>query len=214
MHINIVSKIGTIIYKASLLIIEVIVICTIIFFSTNALILSTTQNSIIQSEELGYSVDAVLILGASVQWLQLSPILQDRVETAIQLYQRQKALKIIVSWDNGKRYYNEVDAMYTYLINRGIPSQDIILDTWGYNTFLSIANTKKLTWIQTIAISTQEFHLPRAIFIAQSLWFNVLGIISDRASYDETKQYKLRESFARIKAVWDVLWWKISNILE
>lgn len=162
-----------------------------------------------QVEDITTQLDAVVILWASVQWLQLSPILQDRVETWIQMYQRGKAKKIIISGDNGKKYYNEVDAMFAYLRNRKIPADDIIIDTNWFNTFLSISNIKQDSTITKIGIVTQEFHLPRALFIAQWIWFDTIGIISDRASYLNSEAFEQRESFARIKAFFQVIWWHI-----
>ena len=121
------------------------------------------------------------------------------------MYNAGKTRKIIISGDNGKKYYNEVDAMYTYLRNRGIPTLDIIMDTEGYNTFLSIRNLARIADLHTVGIITQEFHLPRAVFIAQSLGLQPIGIISDRSSYTHADDYEKRELFARIKAFFDVM---------
>lgn len=126
------------------------------------------------------------------------------------MYQRGKAKKIIISWDNGKRYYNEVDAMYAYMRNRWVPPEDIITDSNWLNTYLSIANTKQLIDIKTLGIVTQEFHLPRAIFIAQWIGIDAVGIVSDRASYNNSDKFETREMFARIKAFFQVVWWHIA----
>jgi SanA protein len=188
--------------------IDLVVLGAIFFVGINTSILVGTRHDLQQVEDIKITLDAVLVLGASVQWLQLSPVLQDRVETAIQMYNAGKTYKIIISGDNGKKYYNEVDAMYTYLRNRGIPTLDIIMDTEWYSTFLSISNLARIADLHTIGIVTQEFHLPRAIFIAQSLGFQPIGIISDRSSYTHADDYEKRELFARIKAFFDVAgWW-------
>lgn len=74
--------------------------------------------------------DAVIVLGSSVHGNQLSQIVQDRVEMAIQVYQAKKAEKILVSGDgkNNDKYYNEVISIRRYLLNRGIPLKDIFVD--------------------------------------------------------------------------------------
>ncbi len=204
-----IKKFIWILYRISRVFIDLLVLSIIFFIGINATIILGTRSSIVQVQNINQQLEAVLVLGASVQWLQLSPILQDRVETAIQLYKSQKTKKIIISWDNTKKYYNEVDAMYNYIINRGIPAEDIITDTSGTDTYQSMIHLRKMWYTSTIWIITQNFHLPRALFIAQFIWMHAIGISSDRASYDNNEQYEVRESFARLKAVFDALWYYV-----
>jgi SanA protein len=95
--------------------------------------------------------------------------------------------------------------MYTYLRNRGIPAEDINIDNDGHDTFASVSNLAAQHLTGSIGIVTQYFHLPRTLFIAQSLGLQPVGIISDRASYLHAQRYEMRESFARIKAFFDVV---------
>lgn len=203
------KKITKILYYIGIRLLDLIILGIIFFFGMNYAIVSGTRKDIAPVEDISGSVDAVLVLGASVQWLQLSPILQDRVETGIQMYQRKKAKKIIISWDNGKKYYNEVDAMFAYVRNRGVPVEDIIVDVQWYNTFDSIAHVTNIPNITTLGIVTQNFHLPRSLFIAQWIGLHSIGIVSDRASYINSDKYEIRESFARIKAFFQVIRWYI-----
>lgn len=200
------KKITKILYYISIRLLDLIILGIIFFFGMNYAIVSGTRKDIAPVEDITGTVDAVLILGASVQWLQLSPILQDRVETGIQMYQRKKAKKVIISWDNWKKYYNEVDAMFAYVRNRGVPVEDIIVDVQWYNTFDSIAHVTNIPNITTLGIVTQNFHLPRSLFIAQWIGLHSIGIVSDRASYINSDKYEVRESFARIKAFFQVIW--------
>ncbi|MBP6911572.1 YdcF family protein [Patescibacteria group bacterium] len=81
------------------------------------------------SDKITGTADAVIILGASVKGNQLSQTVQDRVETAIQLYQTKKVPKILISGDGDPtKFYNEVKAINRYVINRGIPPADVFLD--------------------------------------------------------------------------------------
>ena len=90
---------------------------------------------------------------------------------AISVYKENKAEKILISGDgkNNDKYYNEVISIRTYLLNRGIPSKDIFVDTAGYDTYDSLRRAKHIFGIKNIIISTQHFHLPRALFIAEGL---------------------------------------------
>lgn len=105
--------------------------------------------------------------------------------------------------------------MYRYLRNRGIPADAIITDIYGTSTFASIVHTKEIMGAlgetdiiannQQIGVITQNFHLPRALFIAQAIGLDTVGISSDRASYAETKTYITRERFATIKAFLSII---------
>ncbi len=203
------KKVTKILKNIGIRLLDLIILWILFFFGINYAIVSGTRKDIASVEDISGTVDAVLVLWASVQGLQLSPILQDRVETGIQMYQRKKAKKIIISWDNGKKYYNEVDAMFAYIRNRWVPVEDIVVDVQWYNTFDSIAHVTSISNITTLWIVTQNFHLPRSLFIAQGIGLDSIGIVSDRASYINSDKYELRESFARIKAFFQVIAWYI-----
>lgn len=160
-----------------------------------------------KADDISTHADAVIILGSSVNGNQLSQIVQDRAEIAIGAYMAKKADKILISGDgkNNDKYYNEVASIRTYLLNRRIPSQDIFLDTAGYDTYDSLRRAQHIFGIQRLIIATQRFHLPRALFIADSLGVESIGIIADRTIYKNADKNALRESFARIKAIYDVL---------
>lgn len=157
--------------------------------------------------DLPEQADAVMILGSSVRGNKLSQIVQDRVETAIQIYQAEKAEKIIISGDgdSSQQYYNEVASINRYLINRGIPPIDIFVDFAGYDTYDSLRRAQKIYGIESLVISTQRFHLPRALLIARTLGINAQGIIADRTVYHSAARNSLRESFARMKAILNLL---------
>lgn len=52
---------------------------------------------------------------------------------------------------------------------------------------------------------TQEFHLPRAVYIGRSLGMEVYGYTADRREYLGMFWNELRESLARSKAFLDVM---------
>lgn len=183
-----------------------VILWIISYFLINITIIQITKKSIIQASTVTTILDYVVIPWASVQGLRLSPILQDRVETAIHLYQNKKAKKIIISWDNREKNYKEVDAMYNYLLDRGVLAIDIIKDTKWYDTFETMYNIKHADYkTGTIGIVTQNYHLPRAIFIANALWLEVIGVESDRTTYIHEESYRLRETFARIKSLLEII---------
>jgi len=153
--------------------------------------------------DLTWKADAVIILGASVKGNKLSQIVQDRTETAIQIYQEWKADKILISGDGDdeQNFYNEVTSINRYLINRSIPPADIFVDFAWYDTYDSLWRAKEIYGVDSLIISTQRFHLPRAIMIARHLDIDARWFVADRTIYSSAERNSLRESFARMKAV-------------
>ena len=63
------------------------------------------------------------------------PVLRDRVETAVQLYQQGKVNKLLMSGDNRVVEHNEPEAMRQYALAFGIPDEAIVLDYAGLRTY-------------------------------------------------------------------------------
>lgn len=192
---------------------RVLIYISSIFFGLLALLLSLNFWFWLKSGDYIYQeqvdipekYDIALVLGAQVIWTRLSPILQDRIDTAISLYNSWKVKKILVSWDNWKKYYDEVSAMKLYLIKNWIPTKDIYLDYAGFDTRDSIYRARDIFETDNIIIITQNFHLPRSIVIARFLWIDAVWLSADKHQYkDENKNY-FREMFARLKAAYEML---------
>ncbi len=157
----------------------------------------------------------VIILGASVHADgKLSPILQDRVDTAIKLYQKGKAENFLVTGDHRSDDYNEVAAMVSYLEDKGIDETKITSDHAGLDTYDSMYRAGNLFGITDAIVVTQEFHLPRALFIASNLGFNYRGFPADQRAYQTEYRLKQREKLANLKALWEVLLKKEPKTLE
>lgn len=159
--------------------------------------------------------DTVIILGASVHADgQLSPILQDRVDTAIRLYEAGKVKNFLVTGDHRSNDYNEVAAMVNYLKKRGIKDSDITADHAGLDTYDSMYRAGKLFEIKNAIVVTQRFHLPRALYIASHLGLDYKGLAADQRAYKTEYKLKQREKLANIKALWEVALKKKPTTLE
>jgi len=146
-----------------------------------------------------------LVLGARV-WGngEMSDIFKDRVETAISLYKDGKVEKILVSGDHGRKDYDEVNTAKKYLLANGVTPEDIFLDHAGFDTYDSLYRARDIFLAESLIIVTQEFHLPRALYIANGLGIDACGISSDlHRYYGETKRNN-REVLAKIKAWFDI----------
>lgn len=151
----------------------------------------------IDYSEEGY--DCILILGAKVYGNSPSAMLQDRLDTGAALYFNGVAKKIIVSGDHGQIEYDEVNAMKKYLMGLGIPDSDIFMDHAGFCTYDSVYRASYIFGVKKMVIVTQNFHLPRAMFIADMYGIECVGVSADRNTYYGVAYNYLREVPARIK---------------
>lgn len=168
----------------------------------NAWVVSSTRSQILTPEQTNdlSDVDCILVLGCLVKDSgQPSDMLADRLRRGIELYQAGATTKLLMSGDHGQTTYNEVQAMKQYAIGQGIPSSDIFMDHAGFSTYESIYRAKEIFQAKKIIIVTQEYHLYRALYIANALGLEAYGVSADYRSYWGQSARDLREFLARNK---------------
>ena len=104
-----------------------------------------------------------------------------------------------MSGDHGKTDYNEVETMKQYAIDEGIDSENIFMDHAGFSTYESIYRAKEVFGVKKMVIITQEYHLYRALYIAEKLGIEAYGVASDYHIYAGQFMRDLREILARAK---------------
>jgi SanA protein len=127
-------------------------------------------------------------------------MLADRLETGVELYRLGKVEKLLLSGDHGTVPYDEVNAMRTYVIERGVPPEDIFMDHSGFSTFDSMYRARDVFLVTDALVVTQDFHLPRAVYTARALGLEATGVSADRRPYRDTGRLAVREWLARCKA--------------
>jgi SanA protein len=135
-----------------------------------------------------------------------SPVLRDRVETAVKLYFAGKVEKVLMSGDNRFIDYNEPGAMRAYAIKLGMPEKDIVLDYAGRRTYDTCFRAKNIFGVNEAILVTQNYHLPRALFTCNELGLISSGVPADQQSYSRYSRlmWNIRELPASLKAIWDV----------
>ncbi|MEG0374891.1 MAG: ElyC/SanA/YdcF family protein [Raoultibacter sp.] len=178
-----------------------------VFGVTNALVLKTGGDKIVSAEAAALDdPQAVLVLGASVLADGTpSNILQDRLDVGIELYKAGVAPKLIMSGDNGTESYNEVLAMKNYAISKGVPSEDIFCDHAGFSTYESMYRAQHVFGVERLVVVTQTYHLYRALYVANEIGIDAVGVSSDLRTYEKQAQFDLREIPARTKDFFQVL---------
>lgn len=178
-----------------------VLVAALVVAGTNVWVLQTTKNNIHTAQDVAnFQADAIVVLGASVRPDgSLSHILADRVEGAIVLYQEGVAPKIIMSGDNGEASYNECAAMKRYAVERGVPSEDIFCDHAGFSTYDTMYRARDIFGCQRVVVSTQTYHLYRALYAGEGLGMEVAGVPTDLRDYENQLYYDVREIAARTK---------------
>ncbi len=142
-----------------------------------------------------------IVFGASVYGNgDLSPILEDRVDTAIELYRARKVDRILVSGDNRHASYNEPKAMQEYLVTHAVAPQDVVVDYGGRSTYETCMRAKDVFGLQRAVLVSQGYHLPRALYIANNLGLDTVGMAGDLRLKPKADYQSFREWAAEVKA--------------
>jgi len=157
--------------RVSRFIISIFLIIIIVIVAVNGLILFTTKPYIYNKDSQILNAQTAIILGASVlPDRSLSPILKDRVDTAIQLYNAKKVSKILVSGDNGTVTYNEVNPVRIYLLNKGVLDQDIFLDHAGFDTHSTMYRARDIFKVDSVLIVSAACGIYCALSWYKCVW--------------------------------------------
>jgi SanA protein len=135
---------------------------------------------------------------------QLSPMLRDRMDTAVELYRAGIVRKLLVSGDNRFVDYDEPGRMYDYALAQGLPPEDVVRDYAGRRTYDTCYRASAIFGVTQAILVTQRFHLPRAIFTCRRLGVDAIGFSADRRIYFSNPYYRFRDAFATLRAWWDV----------
>jgi vancomycin permeability regulator SanA len=151
-----------------------------------------------------------IVLGAGVRGETLSGALQERMNKAIELYQEKVVDKILLTGDGTDQWYNETYAMERFALRREIPRENIFVDQEGYSTATSLVRARRVFSVESAYIISQDYHLPRALWIASQLNIDAWGIPSNSRESDPF--YSYREIAARMKDF--VLVWFLLPLLD
>lgn len=179
----------------------IIIICLIlgiIAFTINLYVTMSTRKQISEKPNIT-GTDCILILGAGVWGDKPSPMLEDRLLKGKELYENGISKKIIVSGDHGRKEYDEVNIMKKYLVDNGVPSEDIFMDHAGFSTYDSIYRAKEIFGTKKIIIVTQKYHLYRSLYISNKLDLEAYGTYANPRKYIGRVFREIREVLARNK---------------
>lgn len=174
----------------------------IFVLSVNLYVVFSTRSSIYDSanELPNEEYAGILVLGCSVRENgEASPMLADRVERAVEVYNESKAKMILMSGDHRVDSYNEVGKMSELAQEAGVPRSVIYLDHIGLNTYDSIVHAKDFFGDGKVIIISQRYHLYRAVYLARAMGLDACGVAASGDTYTGQMYREVRETAARVK---------------
>ncbi len=188
----------------AVLVVGILICLTVV--GTNIYMVKSQRDKIVTAEETGGGYDCIIVLGAGV-WADGSPtaMLEDRLKTGIDLYKQGIAPKIIMSGDHGQKNYDEVNTMKAYAIEQGVLSEDIFMDHAGFSTYETMYRARDIFQVKKAVVVTQKYHMYRALYIAEKLGIEAVGVNSDPRKYLGQGYRDFREVLARTKDFFSVI---------
>lgn len=120
--------------------------------------------------------EAIIVMGAAQYDGRPSPVLQRRLDHALELYRADIAPLLIVTGgrQEGDRT-TEASAAANYLIRRGVPDASIRREVQGSNTYESLAATRRFLrddGISEVVLVTDAYHAARVRATAREVGFS------------------------------------------
>ncbi len=153
-----------------------------------------------------YEAECALVLGCGVYSDgSPTPMLKDRLDVAIALYNKGIVNKLLLSGDHGQVEYNEIGCMFNYCLEEGLPREALFLDHAGFSTYDSVYRAREIFEVKRMIIVTQTYHEFRAIYIGKQLDIDCIGVASGKRLYAGTLYREVREILARNKDIFKSL---------
>lgn len=182
-----------------LLVASTVVLC-------NLWVVLSTYSRVYVSPEKIDSRPIGLVLGTSKKVGPDTPNqhFRNRLAAAADLFLSGKVEKLLVSGYRDSKYYDETEDMIEELVRLGVPESEILSDDKGARTLDSVSRAKKVFGFDQFIVVSDDFHVGRALFIADRLGIDALALRSDRVSIAESGRVRVREYLARVKAILDL----------
>lgn len=128
-----------------------------------------------------------------------------RIAAAAELYQSGKVSCLIVSGDNHVKGYDEPLDMKEALVVAGVPENRIVCDYAGFRTLDTVVRAKEVFGLDSFILVSQPDHVRRAVFLARGFGADAYGYAAEGVNVRYSIKTTVREQFAKIGAVLDVV---------
>lgn len=181
-----------------------ITIFALVVFS-NIWVLQSTKSQVFGEVNSLPQNKVALVLGTSPELPngQTNLYFQNRMEAAAELFHAGKVEHLVLSGDNGRKIYNEPEAMQEALVKLGVPIDKLTLDYAGFRTLDSVVRCQKIFGQDNFTVISQKWHNHRAVFIANAKGMQAIAYNAPKV-VNATRRATNREYLARVKAVLDI----------
>lgn len=191
-------------FLLALLVLVIFIGC--IPLAVNVEVVRSTAPRLVTAEEAAEmgDFDYIIVLGCSAAGGKTHPMLQDRIDAAVAVFNT-TGTTLLMSGDHEGKYYDEPGVMKRAAMEQGVPEEAIERDSYGLRTYDSIIRALSVYGAKRVLIVSQRYHLYRALYIAEKLGLEAYGVCAREVRYNHQLNRDVREMAARVLAVWDCL---------
>lgn len=146
--------------------------------------------------------DAAVVLGAAAWYNRPSPVLRERVNHAIELYQNGQVKYLILTGGKGKGApMAESEVARRYAIQQGVPASRIFIETQSQTTWENMVEAHRIAQqhgYKRVLIVSDPFHMMRAVRMAQDAGLKAFPAPTPTSRYktwDTKFDFLLRETY-------------------
>lgn len=171
-----------------------------------AIVRISTASAVRPAETTFTHADAAIVLGARVYADgRPSRFLRERIEVGVQLYLDGTVDRIIMSGDgNDSSGFGEPTVMRRVAEQMGVPSDAIVEDPLGVDTYSSCVNARDTFVASSVIMVSQQFHVPRAVWVCDRIGLAAQGAYPPQRFTESTVKGHVREIAADAKAMIDI----------
>ena len=130
----------------------------------------------------------------------------NRTDVAAKVYLAGKAKNILISGNKNNRGFNETLEMKKQILTKDVPESALKLDFDGIRTWESVRQAKEVYHLQKVIVITDAFHAPRVVFVCRHFGIEAIAYCPGKDPFGYwSVRYSVKEYFARLKAVFDIL---------
>lgn len=179
---------------------------TALVAGSNAWIVFSTRDRVRDEVAVVEPREVALVLGTSKRSAPGTPSrhFENRLAAAAALFAAGKVQRILVSGHRESDYYDETRDMVAKLKELGVPESALLADDRGDRTLDSVERARSVFGFDRIVVVSDDFHVNRALFIADRRGLDAIALRSESVDYGDSRKVRLREWFARVKAVLDL----------
>ena len=123
--------------------------------------------------------DAIIVLGAQVKEDGTPSVaLRRRLEAALESYRQKRQLLIVCGAQGANEPRAEGDVMRDWLLERGVPGEDVVAETASFNTRENLAYARAIMehrGLERALVVTSDYHVARALALCRQAGIDATG---------------------------------------